>query len=288
MNAIIERTIRWIEHDMSSKGDPSAHDQQLLPEARRNPPQVPQRQSSELHGHVVVSASSGEPPASRNGYFAEAPASYPASQGYSGSTGASDTLGVQAGQSHAPTSVNNLNVRSDMYPSSVDAAAPKPSAPPNGSLVDFAAQTTQQHLPALEPSHQARRSDDEWRLAAAAAAVTEAEVSGHGAGRHGGMVPGGVSGGHGRAQSGCGPHAAASMQSHVGNNTWHDWMAAMADTQDRYSATNALLTLGGAGGSGARARLTDPISEDSIGAATVLTGQWPLVIFDGSDTITGV
>ncbi|KAH8734328.1 hypothetical protein BGZ61DRAFT_442398 [Ilyonectria robusta] len=63
-------------------------------------------------------------------------------------------------------------------------------------------------------------------------------------------------------------------------NTWHDWTAALADTQERYSAT-ALLTLGG----GPR----DPVAvsgvQDAPGLATNMNGvqpggSWPLMLFD--------
>jgi hypothetical protein len=77
------------------------------------------------------------------------------------------------------------------------------------------------------------------------------------------------------------------------NNTWADWTAAIADSQDRYSA-NALLNLG------APPRETGPvvdaggaISNPQDGAADLgvvanaHAGQWPLLLFDGSTTVSG-
>jgi len=100
--------------------------------------------------------------------------------------------------------------------------------------------------------------------------------------------------------------AAAQAQAH-GTNSWHDWAAAIADSQtDRYSA-NALLTLGGAGGGGGRpgdggnpaAALGGPggaggvsVSADLSGmagsAAQQHPGQWPLLLFhDGNGGVNG-
>lgn len=66
------------------------------------------------------------------------------------------------------------------------------------------------------------------------------------------------------------------------SNTWHDWTAAIADTQDRYSA-NALLTLGSGrpGDVGTGAAVDHVHQGDGMGASH--TGQWPLLLFhDGS------
>ncbi|CEI68212.1 unnamed protein product [Fusarium venenatum] len=64
-------------------------------------------------------------------------------------------------------------------------------------------------------------------------------------------------------------------------NTWHDWTSAIADTQDRFSAST-LLTLGGntrdastgAGVPGVTASPANDINNIQNG------GQWPLIIFD--------
>lgn len=72
------------------------------------------------------------------------------------------------------------------------------------------------------------------------------------------------------------PHAQLLAQ-HSGN-TWHDWTAAIADSQDRYSA-NALLTLGSARPSDVGATV-DGVSQGEAIAATSHTSQWPLLLFN--------
>ncbi|UQC87578.1 uncharacterized protein CLUP02_13095 [Colletotrichum lupini] len=68
-------------------------------------------------------------------------------------------------------------------------------------------------------------------------------------------------------------------QSASQGNTWHDWTAAMADSQDRYSA-NALLTLGG--GSRDPTSVTEAATAADMASVTAPVGQWPLIIFDGA------
>ncbi|KAM0197850.1 hypothetical protein ACHAPI_004582 [Fusarium lateritium] len=65
-------------------------------------------------------------------------------------------------------------------------------------------------------------------------------------------------------------------------NTWHDWTSAIADTQDRFSAST-LLTLGGgtrdvSAGAGVPGVTASPSANDinSLQQAS----QWPLIIFD--------
>lgn len=65
-------------------------------------------------------------------------------------------------------------------------------------------------------------------------------------------------------------------------NTWHDWTAAIADSQDRYSAS-ALLTLGG----GARDAMAGTgVPEVNTGASTNdingVAQQWPMMLFEPS------
>ncbi|KND91044.1 Transcriptional activator protein acu-15 [Tolypocladium ophioglossoides CBS 100239] len=65
-------------------------------------------------------------------------------------------------------------------------------------------------------------------------------------------------------------------------NTWHDWTAAIADSQERYSAS-ALLTLGNPGrGSGASGVLADGTVGQAAGDMGMVPpgAQWPLIMFD--------
>ncbi|KAJ3493430.1 hypothetical protein NLG97_g4733 [Lecanicillium saksenae] len=80
-----------------------------------------------------------------------------------------------------------------------------------------------------------------------------------------------------------------------GRNTWQDWTAAIADTNDRYSA-NALLTLG----SGAMQHQTDPQMDSSfiINHGNSMSQQggmhpsaqpgqtWPIMMFDNNNSAT--
>ncbi len=70
--------------------------------------------------------------------------------------------------------------------------------------------------------------------------------------------------------------------SHSTGNTWHEWTAAIADSQDRYSA-NALLTLGSA-----RPNEIATTQGDVMAAAPSHTGQWPLLLFhEGGNSVSG-
>ncbi|CAG7562677.1 unnamed protein product [Fusarium equiseti] len=65
-------------------------------------------------------------------------------------------------------------------------------------------------------------------------------------------------------------------------NTWHDWTSAIADTQDRFSAST-LLTLGGntrdaSSGAGVPGVTANPSANDINNIQH--GGQWPLIIFD--------
>ncbi len=82
------------------------------------------------------------------------------------------------------------------------------------------------------------------------------------------------------------PQAQAQAQLMVaaaqGGNPWHDWTAAIADSQERYSA-NALLTLGGGRqediGHGAVSGEADMSGLGVGGTGTSHSGQWPLLLF---------
>ncbi|TDZ39948.1 Transcriptional activator protein acu-15 [Colletotrichum trifolii] len=68
-------------------------------------------------------------------------------------------------------------------------------------------------------------------------------------------------------------------QSASQGTTWHDWTAAIADSQDRYSA-NALLTLGGSRDTG----VSEATTVADMAAVAAPVGQWPLLIFDSTAT----
>ena len=86
-----------------------------------------------------------------------------------------------------------------------------------------------------------------------------------------------------------GPSAPADIMWQAGRgNTWHDWTAAIADSQERYSAS-ALLTLGNP----ARASVPSSVLADGTVAPppqqqptaadmgmVAPGGQWPLIMFD--------
>lgn len=85
----------------------------------------------------------------------------------------------------------------------------------------------------------------------------------------------------------------AQLIGHNVTNTWHDWTAAIADSQDRYSA-NALLTLGSGrvGDAGLGQHVVEHVNQgesmDIAPVPTSQTGQWPLLLFnDGTGGVDG-
>jgi hypothetical protein len=132
------------------------------------------------------------------------------------------------------------------------------SASSTNPLIAFASQATAQ-VSAAQPGEDA----DEWRQPqaslAAAAAAAQAQVQAH------------------------------------GTNGWHDWTAAIADSQtDRYSA-NALLTLGAgrpsdgnpAAGLGGGVSVSADMGMVGPSGSATHPGQWPLLLFDGNGTVNG-
>lgn len=78
-----------------------------------------------------------------------------------------------------------------------------------------------------------------------------------------------------------------------GGNPWNVWTAAIADSQDRYSA-NALLTLGGTPhrglgpGGHPDTSATDLNAGVSLGQGDPHPSQWPLLVFhDGNGAVSG-
>ncbi|KAK4144023.1 uncharacterized protein C8A04DRAFT_11915 [Dichotomopilus funicola] len=93
----------------------------------------------------------------------------------------------------------------------------------------------------------------------------------------------------GQAANGWNPQPTLLAHNGTSANTWQDWTNAIQDTQDRYSA-NALLTLnsGRSGDVGASGVVNPhaPGPGDALSGAH--TGQWPLLLFhDGSGNVSG-
>lgn len=94
----------------------------------------------------------------------------------------------------------------------------------------------------------------------------------------------------GQAENGWNPQPTLLAHSGASANTWQDWTNAIQDTQDRYSA-NALLTLnsGRPGDVSAASGVVNPHAPgpgDALSGAH--TGQWPLLLFhDGSGNVSG-
>ena len=73
-------------------------------------------------------------------------------------------------------------------------------------------------------------------------------------------------------------------------NTWQDWTAAIADTQDRYGA-NTLLTLGGAGRVPMESAMLmgDPsmMGQAEMPHTDPAAPQWPMAVFDHTTSTAG-
>lgn len=103
------------------------------------------------------------------------------------------------------------------------------------------------------------------------------------------------------------PHTEAEYMWHSRGNTWQDWTAAIADTNDRYSA-NALLTLGGGAMQHQPQPAPAPDQRDGGGMDSSLlvgqgmgmgqqggmhpsahgqTAQWPMMMFDSHPATSG-
>lgn len=269
---VVDRTIAMIEHDMDGKG--TGQTDQQVPPPHQPAPQLQQDISAPPREQTTNSSaaegfSSNEPnrsgTANDNGYYNSGIANH-ATTGYGAPvpyTGQA-IAGGQVSNSNSMAGVGPYDpAESAQYLYAAGAAANPASsmnqqAPETNPLIAFASQATAQ-VSAAQPGGET----DEWRqpqasLAAAAAA------------------------------------AQAQAQAH-GTNGWHDWTAAIADSQtDRYSA-NALLTLGagrpGDGNPAASLGSAGAASADvgivAPSGSTTHLGQWPLLLFDGNGTVDG-
>ncbi|KAJ4286626.1 hypothetical protein N0V88_007915 [Collariella sp. IMI 366227] len=252
MNAIIERTLNWIEQDMGRRpGSPPPVQPSLKPEpAPYQQPLKPNQHPENSYAHLSATAAVNDQQRNAgvtNGsnYYDSGVAAqatpYP-SLGYGDQSGS-------GGQQNGNQPVDSTGSAQYLYATaSAAAAAAAPNAAPTGEqpdpaqnpLIAFASQATQ-HVAG-------QAAADNW--------PAQPQLMAHN------------------------PASAA--------NTWQDWTAAIVDNQDRYSA-NALLTLGsgrpgevvGAGG------VVDHINQED-GTGTTHAGQWPLLLFhDGPGGVSG-
>jgi hypothetical protein len=263
ISAIIERTISWIEQDMGRKpGSQPGHtpDDKRPSPAYQQPSVKPEPQSSNtLVSSSGLGSAAGEQrntgTANGNSFYESGGAAsstpYPA-MGYSDqATGRVSTHGHQNGNGMSAS--NACDSSDDSQYLYAAASAVTAATAPNVTTAGEQAASAQNPLVAFASQatqHVTGQGQDNW--------PSQPHLMGHN--------PGSA-------------------------NPWHDWTAAIADSQDRYSA-NALLTLGsgrpgdvGAGG------VVDHIGQgESMGVGNVgnsHSGQWPLLLFDGSGAVSG-
>jgi len=279
VNNIILRTITWIENDM---GRNSGVEQPLIKQQQSESPFPPSFSPKPGQANNATGEVSANPTAEQratgtsngNGYYdaavGDAAAPYPPSLTYDAQT-ASGSGGTQAANGVGGAAAYNATSAGAAAAAAAAAAAYMYGA--GGSVSVPSAVGVEGVSAAANPliafasqatQHVAGQGmGDEWRPQMAAATTP---VSG------GSLI--------------------------AGNNTWHDWTAAIADSQDRYSAS-ALLTLGagldpsgprdmsGGGGGGAQA----PGAMDQSAMVVVPSShsqQWPLLLFhDGTGGSVG-
>ncbi|KAK3693289.1 hypothetical protein B0T22DRAFT_449522 [Podospora appendiculata] len=257
VSTIIERTLSWIERDMHGKSGSPPNQPKPTESGYRPPPSL--KQTSETSAPLLPNSTNeqrGLGTTTANGYYETSigpSAPYPPlnfEQATNGGDAHTNGNGVGAGTAYDPSNATYL------YPTP-SASTPsqslpgggveQPAPPPPNPLIAFASQAAQ-HVTGGQGG-----GVDDWRPQAQASQLM----------------------------------AAAAAQQAAAGNTWHDWTAAMADSQDRYSAS-ALLTLGssrpGGGGGGGLVDHVGPADVLGIaGVASSHTGQWPLLLFhDGT------
>lgn len=190
----------------------------------------------------------------------------PSQQNGTGGAAFDPTVGAQFQiyTSSGPGSAANL--ATPTLPSNATPGIDQTGTPATNPLIAFASQATQHVINAGPEGQQSGAGqEEEWRRSNAVQAQAHQLLA-----------------------------ATAHATGIVGGNPWHDWTAAIAHSQERYSA-NALLTLGG--GSGGRpgdhveggVGQSDALSAAAvglgigIGVSSTHAGQWPLLLFlDGT------
>jgi hypothetical protein len=272
---VVDRTIASIEQAMSGKGagqpDQQGAPHQPSPTPLQQDVMAPARREQQV---TNTSTAEGFGPddqqrngtANDNGYYNSGIAHH-AATGYGAPVayGSQATAGGQGSNSNDMPAVGPYDPAESAQYIYAAAATANPasgmdqSASSTNPLIAFASQATAQ-VSASQPGGET----DEWRQPQANLAAAA---------------------------------AAAQAQAH-GTNGWHDWTAAIADSQtDRYSA-NALLNLGAgrpsdgnpAAGLGGGVSISADMGMvgGPSGSAAPHPGQWPLLLFhDGNGTVNG-
>ncbi|OIW23770.1 hypothetical protein CONLIGDRAFT_637011 [Coniochaeta ligniaria NRRL 30616] len=258
----IDRTITMIEHDMNRKGtgqpDQPAAPHQPAPQLQQDLSAPAREQVTSVSGPEDFSSNEQHRngAASDNGYYNSGIASH-ATGGYGASVAyASQAItGGQVSGSNGMTGVGPYDAAESAQYLYAAGATTNP-----GSGMDQSASSTNPLI--------------------AFASQATAQVSA--------AQPGGETDGWRQ------PQASLAAAAH-GTNGWHDWTAAIADSQtDRYSA-NALLTLGAgrpsdgnsAAGLGGGVSVTADMGMVGPSGSVTQPGQWPLLLFDGNGTVNG-
>lgn len=277
IGAIIERTLGWIEHDMDRKT--------VSPSERASSANNARNSTSTPLGSETPNGKSGTSTATNgNGFYDAAlggsTTPYP-SLGYDESAGSSGPVGStpQVSQQNGTPGTSFDPTSGTPYQMYTTAGAPPtgllttPTLPSNNMeqsgtpvtnpLIAFASQATQHVINAGPGSQQPATShaEDAWRRTAAAQQAQQLLA------------------------------ATAQNPAIMTGNTWHDWAAAIADSQDRFSA-NTLLTLGGGravdglqqGDGGQNDAMNSGLAGVGLGVSftgvgSTHTAQWPLLLF---------
>ncbi|KAK0624531.1 hypothetical protein B0T17DRAFT_492208 [Bombardia bombarda] len=254
ISTIIDRTITWIEHDMHHKdGTPPS----MKAEQSTSPFQQTAINLKQLAKSTPTTASANTPTEQRSSDTTSGNGYYDSTVG--GSTASYPSLdysNLAAGNSEAHA--NGGNGVSGAYDATTGASYMY-TGTPGVSTPTVPSAATGEQQPTPNP------------LIAFASQATQ-HVAGHVAG-----------------------HAAddwrptAQLMTHNAGNTWHDWTAAIADSQDRYSAS-ALLTLGSSRQGDIGSAMIDHVNQGEAmvgGVPTSHAGQWPLLLFhDGPGAVS--